>query len=148
MGPIVPAARLGLALVVMLAAGSCAADQTPAQIRFEGMTYWELGTGGLTLTRSDLSRIGTASYVLSDVDGTDVYSIENVDPADAVAMWNRRDAKVHLFASAEFAGPNPPHPIWELRGLCAYGVEDSGYCPPEALGFTESPWAADTRWVR
>jgi hypothetical protein len=86
----------------------------------------------LTITRLDLKPIGTASYVLSNVDWIDVYAIDNVDPTDAVALWNSREAKAHIFASSEFAGPKPPRPIWELRGLCAYGGEDSGYCPPDA----------------
>lgn len=117
-------------LVSILAACDVGSGSDVANIRFDGARYQGGSTVGYRIDGSDLTSAGRATDVRAQVDGDAVFSLNGVDPKDAVVMNSATSESDYLIFFREGVVPADVPFSEGIPGLCSY-LEDAplGGCP-------------------
>lgn len=126
--------RFGMLVIPILVSSLAACDveggSDVANIRFDGARYQGGSTIGYRIEGNDLASAGRATDVRARVDGDAVFSLNGVDPEDAVVMNSATSESEYLifFRQGVVAAEVPFSE--GIPGLCSY-LEDAppGGCP-------------------
>ncbi len=126
--------RLGMSVIAVftsiLAACDVEGGSDVANITFDGTRYQGGSAIGYRIEGSDLASAGRATDVRAQVDGDAVFSLNGVDPEDAVVMNSATSESEYLLFFREGVEAAEVPFSEGIPGLCSY-LEDAppGGCP-------------------